>query len=85
MNSKSMTFYAKAQRNTKLDERDARGKQHDLPFILVEFTIALLCNRDGNLSSIHRHMENHHEKLVAYLGLESIFKKQYLALIYQYY
>jgi hypothetical protein len=27
---------------TKLDERNTRGKQHDLPFILVKFTIVLL-------------------------------------------
>lgn len=33
----------------------------------------MLSNRDGNLSSIHRHLEFHHEQLLDFLGIE--FKK----------
>lgn len=33
--------------------------------------MALLSNRDGCLSSIHRHLVNHYEKLVAVLGIEA--------------
>lgn len=85
MNNKSTTFYAKAQRSNKLDLRDIRGKIHDMPLILTEFALALLCNRDGNLSSIHRHMKNHHETVVNFLELETAKKKQYLALNYLFY
>lgn len=74
MNSKSTTFYEKAQRSAKLDMRDIRGKIHDMPLILTEFILALLCNRDGNLSSIHRHMKNHHNLVVDFLGLKSAKK-----------
>lgn len=74
MNTKSTTFYEKAQRSEKLDMRDIRGKIHDMPLILTEFILALLCNRDGNLSSIHRHMKNHHNLVVEFLGLESAKK-----------
>lgn len=85
MNSKSTTFYEKAQRSAKLDMRDIRGKIHDMPLILTEFILALLCNRDGNLSSIHRHMKNHHNLVVDFLGLKSVKKKQYLVLNCLYY
>lgn len=70
MKTKSTTFYGKAQRSKTLDLRDIRGKIHDMPLILTEFILALLCNRDGNLSSIHRHMKNHHNLVVEFLGLE---------------
>ena len=74
MNNKSTTFYVKAQRSEHLDRRDIRGKIHDMPLILTEFILALLCNRDGNLSSIHRHMKNHHNLVVDFLDLESAKK-----------
>ena len=32
--------------------------------------IALLSNRDGNLSSLQRHLKNHYEKLIKVLGVE---------------
>ena len=79
MNIKSTTFYAKAQRSKTLDLRDIRGRIHDMPLILTEFILALLCNRDGNLSSLHRHMKNHHELVIDFLGLKFALKKQYLA------
>ena len=85
MNTQSTTFYGIAQRSTTLDLRDIRGKIHDMPLILTEFILALLCNRDGNLSSIHRHMKNHHSLVVEFLGLDSAKKKQYLALNYLFY
>lgn len=85
MNSKSTTFYSKAQRSKTLDLRDIRGKVHDMPLILTEFILALLCNRDGNLSSLHRHMKNHHESVIDFLGLKSTSKKQYLGLNYRSY
>ena len=50
--------------------RDSRGKRHELAVVLVGVAIALLSNRDGNLSSIHRHLRNHYEKLAAHLGIE---------------
>jgi hypothetical protein len=74
MKTKSTTFYGKAQRSKTLDLRDIRGKIHDMPLILTEFILALLCNRDGNLSSIHRHMKNHHNLVVEFLGLVSAKK-----------
>lgn len=33
-------------------------------------TLAVLSNRDGSLSSIQRHLKNHYEKLVGFLGVE---------------
>jgi len=85
MNTKITTFYEKAQKTSNLDLRDNRGKVHDLALMLTEFILALLCNRDGNLSSIHRHMENHHSLVVDYLGLETAPQKQYLVLNCLYY
>lgn len=38
--------------------------------VLVGVVIALLSNRDGNVSSIQRHLKNHYEKLVTHLGVE---------------
>jgi hypothetical protein len=52
-----------------LDLRDARGS-HDLAVVLVGVTLAVLSNRDGSLSSLHRHLKNHYEKLVIVLGVE---------------
>ena len=77
MNIKSTTFYEKVQENKKIDLRDNRGKVHNLALILTEFILALLCNRDGNLSSIHRHMDNHHSLVVKYLALDVAPQKQY--------
>ncbi|MEL7006312.1 MAG: hypothetical protein AAFN93_26835 [Bacteroidota bacterium] len=80
--NKSTTFYEALQKDERLDLRDNRGKKHKVGVILVEFVIALLCNRDGKLSSIHRHMSAHHEQIVLELGVEnSVPKKQCLGLI----
>ena len=67
------SFFEKLQSVEGLDLRDNRGKRHDLVVVLAGVVIALLSNRDGNLSSIQRHLKNHYEKLVAHLGVE---KKQ---------
>jgi len=67
------SFFEKLQSVEGLDLRDNRGKRHDLVVVLVGVVLALLSNRDGNLSSIQRHLKNHYEKLVAHLGVE---KKQ---------
>ena len=64
------SFFEKLQNCEGLDLRDRRGKRHDLAVVLVGVALAVLSNRDGNLSSIHRHMVNHYEKLVDALGIE---------------
>jgi len=67
----STTFFRQLQLAEGLDLRDNRGKRHDLAVILVGVTIALLSNRDGCLSSIHRHLVNHSGKLAEVLGIEA--------------
>ena len=64
------SFFEKLQNEKGLDLRDSRGKRHDLAVVLVGVVVALLSNRDGNLSSIHRHLNNHYERLVEVLGVE---------------
>jgi len=82
---KSTTFYEALQKDEGLDLRDNRGKQHEICLILIEFVIALLCHRDGKMSSVHRHMKAHHTKITKELGMEATApKKQYQGLIYPY-
>ncbi len=64
------SFFEQLQKAEGLDLRDKRGKRHDLAVVLAGVTIALLSNRDGCLSSLHRHLKNHYEKLVLILGVE---------------
>jgi hypothetical protein len=64
------SFFEKLQNAEGLDLRDNRGKRHTLAVVLVGVTAAVLSNRDGFLSSIHRHLVNHYEKLVEALGVE---------------
>jgi predicted transposase YbfD/YdcC len=66
----SRSFFEKLQNEEGLDLRDSRGKRHDLAVILVGVTLAVLSNRDGCLSSIHRYLVNHNEKLMKVLGVE---------------
>ena len=76
--AKSTTFFEALQKAENLDLRDGRGKRHNLSLILLEFVLGLLCHRDGNLSSIWRHMKPHHLELVEELGFkDSVPKKQY--------
>ena len=84
--NKSTTFFEALQKDETLDLRDNRGKRHILYLILVEFVVALLCHRDGNLSSIRRHMNSHHAKIVEELGMKNTApKKRYQGLICQYF
>jgi hypothetical protein len=64
------SFFEKLQSADGLDLRDSRGKRHGLAIVLVGVTLAVLANRDGCLSSIHRHRVNHYAKLTTYLELE---------------
>jgi len=83
--SKATTFFNLLQEEKDLDLRDERGKVHDIALILTEVVIALLCKRDGKLSSLWRHMNNHHTEVVMELGMDSeIPKKRYPALTYPY-
>lgn len=66
----SRSFFQILQKAKGLDLRDNRGKKHDLAVVLVGVMLAVLSNRDGNLSSIARHLKNHYEKLVTVLGVE---------------
>lgn len=66
----SRSFFQILQNADGLDLRDNRGKRHELAIILVGVTLAVLSNRDGNLSSIQRHSKNHYEKLAEVLGVE---------------
>ena len=64
------SFFEKLQNEKGLDLRDNRGKKHNLAIVLVGVVLALLSSRDGNLSSIHRHLVNHYEPLAGCLGIE---------------
>jgi predicted transposase YbfD/YdcC len=66
----SRSFFEKLQKAEGLDLRDNRGKKHDLAVVLVGVTLGVLSNRDGNLSSLQRHLKNHYEKLVGVLAIE---------------
>jgi hypothetical protein len=69
------TFYGQIKATTKIDSRDNRGKIHEAALVLVQFVLALLCKRDGNLSSIHEHMEMRYEEVVTYLELKDAPKE----------
>ena len=76
--TKSTTFFEALQKDEDLGLRDGRGKRHQISLILLEFVLDLLCHRDGNPSSIWRHMKSHHIEMVEELGLwETVPKKQY--------
>lgn len=63
------TFFKALQDCKELDLRDNRGKHHCLAFVLLGLLIALLRNRDGKLSSIHRSMVNKNKEVCAYLEI----------------
>ena len=77
---KETTFYEQLQNCPTLDLRSNRGKRLNLSFILLCLTISLLRNRDGNLSSIHRSMENKNEELCQFLdiALEAMVSRSHL-------
>ena len=66
---KGTTFYKELQLLSGLDKRDKRGKRHDLEIVLLGFTLAILSKRDGNLSSIHRHMKNRYVETCRFIGI----------------
>lgn len=68
--SEETTFYEELQKIEGLDLRDNRGKRHNMSFVLLGLLIGLLRHRDGNLSSIHRSMENMHEDLCRFLSID---------------
>lgn len=61
--AKTTTFFQLLRQTPGLDGRDNRGKKHDMAFVIMGLTLALLCGRDGKLSGLHRHMVNHLEEL----------------------
>lgn len=63
------TFFEKLKTADGLDLRDNRGKRLELAVILCGLVMAILSGRDGNLSSLHRHMENHYVALLQALQL----------------
>lgn len=68
--SQSTSFFSILQNAKNLDLRDRRGLRHDMAFVLASFCSALLCKRDGNLSSIYRFMKNNFQSLRQSQGIE---------------
>lgn len=68
--SEETTFYEELQKIEDLDLRDKRGMKHDLSFVLFGLIIGLLRNRDGKMSSLHRHMVNAHKDICAALSVD---------------
>lgn len=54
-----------------MDLRCNQGKEHDLAVVLTGLILAILCNRDGKLSSLWRHMRNNYTQLLQHLPLEN--------------
>lgn len=61
--AKTTTFYQLIDQTPGLDTRDNRGKRHTMALVISGLVLALCCGRDGKLSSLHRHMVNHHQVL----------------------
>ena len=64
------SFFVKLQSAEGLDLRDPRGKRHELAVVLTGLAQALLSNREGCLSSLHRHLKNHYGRMMKALELE---------------
>jgi predicted transposase YbfD/YdcC len=58
------SFFDQLQNVEGLDLRDTRGLRHELRVVLLGVTLAILSNRDGNLSSIHRYVVNHNKRIL---------------------
>ena len=58
-----------------MDLRDNRGQEHEIAVVLMGVILAILSNRDGNLSSLHRHMENRYDLLLQELKLENYHRQ----------
>ena len=61
--AKTTTFYQLLEQTPGLDGRDNRGKKHAMALVLTGLVLALCAGRDGNLSSLHRHLVNHFDAL----------------------
>jgi predicted transposase YbfD/YdcC len=62
--AQNKSFFDQLQNVEGLDLRDTRGLRHELRVVLLGVTLAILSNRDGNLSSIHRFMVNHNKRIL---------------------
>ena len=51
------------------------AKRRDVAVILMGVILAILSNRDGNLSSVRRHMKNHYAQLLQELQLDSYHRQ----------
>lgn len=71
MQAQKRPFYFELQNRLDLDLRDNRGKRHNMALVILQVCLGLLRKRDGNLSSIHRSMQNKHAELCSYLGIEN--------------
>jgi predicted transposase YbfD/YdcC len=63
------TFFQLLEQIPALDGRDNRGKRHPISLVVSGLMLALCCGRDGNLSSLYRHMVNHFDHLCQALQL----------------
>lgn len=63
------SFFQLLSQTPTLDGRDNRGKRHPVSLVISGLLLALCCGRDGNLSSLHRHMINHFDALCQTLQL----------------
>lgn len=63
------SFFQLLSQTTTLDGRDNRGKRHTIALVISGLILALCCGRDGNLSSLHRHMIHHFKALCQALQL----------------
>ena len=66
------TFYEQIKKHEGLDLRDNRGKRQPIAIVLIGVMIAILRNRDGVLSSIHRSIANTHQALCIHLNTEGL-------------
>lgn len=67
--SQDTSFFQLLSQIPTLDGRDNRGKRHTVSLVISGLLLALCCGRDGNLSSLHRHMINHFDALCQTLQL----------------
>ena len=51
------------------------AKRRDVAVILMGVILAILSNRDGNLSSVRRHMKNHYAQLLQELQLDNYHRQ----------
>ena len=79
------TFCEELQNCKEIDLRDNRGKRHKMWLVLLSLTLGLLRKRDGNLSSLHRSMDNTHDNLCNFLKIENegVISRSQLPLLLQ--